>query len=171
MGMPWHSGYGTACAEYLRLEENVTAKALSEALAEAAAGRPTVLDTTGSVIYLSPALLERLHQTCHVVYLALLDDALDAMLMRFLKEPKPLVWGNAWRPKAGEKPADTLLRCYATLLADRGVCYERLAHVMQNGRALEADDIGLPEFLRRIYAPGEGDGGVVCEDRGFRPCG
>jgi hypothetical protein len=171
MGMPWSSGYGAACAEYLRLEEDITAKAIDEALAQAAAGQPAVIDTTGSVIYLSPGILARLRETCHVVYLALPDDALDAMLLRFLKEPKPLVWGDAWRPKSGETPEDALPRCYATLLATRGARYERLAHAMQDGRALEAADIGLPEFLRRIHAPPQADGGPPWEGRGCRSCG
>lgn len=147
MGMPWSPGYGGAVAEYLRLEEAVTAQALDEALAKA--DGKTVIDTTGSVIYLSPALLSRLHASCHVAYLALPDDALDAMLLRFLKEPKPLVWGDAWAPKAGEKPEDALPRCYANLLAARGARYEKLAHVMLDGRALEEDEVSLPDFLRR----------------------
>lgn len=147
MGMPWSAGYAVAVKEYLRLEEEVTAAALDEALAKADGN--TVLDTTGSVIYLSPALLAKLHASCRVVYLALPDDAIDAMLLRFLKEPKPLVWGDAWAPKAGEKPDDALPRCYAHLLAGRAARYEKLAHVMLDGRALEEDEISLADFLRQ----------------------
>ncbi len=147
MGMPWSRHYGEAVGEYLRLEEAVTAQALDEALAKA--DGKTVIDTTGSVIYLSPALQAKLHETCHVVYLALPDDALDAMLLRFLKEPKPLVWGDLWQPKVGEKPEDALPRCYANLLAARSARYEKLAHVMLDGQALEEDEILLADFLKR----------------------
>lgn len=171
MGMPWMPGYAGASGEYLRLEEDITAKALDEALALAQAGRPAVLDTTGSVIYLSSALLERLRATCHVVCLALPDDALDAMLLRFLKEPKPLVWGDAWRPKAGEKAEEALPRCYATLLAARGARYERLAHAMLDGRALEQDDISLAEFMRRVHGQSHGPSAPPWEGRGCRSCG
>ncbi len=145
MGMPWSPHYGEAVGEYLRLEEEVTVQALDDALAKA--GGQTVIDTTGSVIYLPSALRAKLHETCHVVYLALADDALDAMLLRFLKEPKPLVWGDAWQPQAGEKSEDALPRCYANLLADRSARYAELAHATLDGRALEEDGIGLDGFL------------------------
>lgn len=146
MGMPWSAGYAEREARYLDLEAEVTAQALEAATAP---GRH-VVDTTGSVIYLEPALLIRLRALGRVVYLRTPDARREAMLRRYLEEPKPLVWGHAFRPNEGEAPEAALPRCYAELLASRDARYAALTHVTLDGGALEANDPGLDGFLGRI---------------------
>jgi shikimate kinase len=147
MGMPWSAGYAEREARYLALEAAVTAEALDAA---SASGGRHVIDTTGSVIYLDGALLARLRGVGRVVYLRTPDARRDAMLKRYLEEPKPVVWGDAFRAHAGERPEDALPRCYAKLLAWRDARYATLAHVTLDGGELEANDPGLDGFLARI---------------------
>lgn len=146
MGMPWSDGYAAREARYLALEEQVTARALDAVLAGAGSH---VLDATGSVVYLSRPLLERVRAECRVVYLRTPDAMRAAMLKRYLEEPKPVVWGASFAPRPGEPPEDALPRCYQELLALRDRRYQALAHVVLDGAALEADDPGVEGFLSR----------------------
>ncbi|UJR81392.1 shikimate kinase [Sandaracinus amylolyticus] len=146
MGMPWSEGYATREARYLALEEAVT----REALDACRDGRPHVIDTTGSVIYLPDALLEALRGAGRVVYLRTPEARREAMLRRYLEEPKPVVWGDAFACAAGETPSEALPRCYASLLAWRDRRYAALAHVVIDGAELEANDPGVEGFLARI---------------------
>jgi hypothetical protein len=143
MGMPWSPGYAEREARYLALEAEVTAQALDAAIAP---GRH-VVDTTGSVIYLDPRLLARLCGLGRVVYLRTSDARREAMLRRYLEEPKPLVWGDAFTFGEGEAPEAALARCYAELLSFRDARYAALAHVTLDGGALEANDPGLDGFV------------------------
>lgn len=143
MGMPWSDGYADREGRYLALEERVT----REALAASATSGDHVIDTTGSVVYLSSALRTALRETCRVVYLRTPDGARQAMLERYLVEPKPVVWSGAFVPQPGEKPIDALPRCFAELLRRRDALYTELAHVVLDGAALEASDPGLDGWL------------------------
>lgn len=150
MGMPHDPGYAEREARYLALEEAVTRAALSAATA---ARGPSVIDTTGSVIYLPGALLAALRAECRVVYLRSPEARRAAMLARYVAEPKPVVWGGAYAPRDGERPEDALSRCFAELLALRDARYAALAHVTLDGGALELTPPDLSEFLARCYAP------------------
>ncbi len=113
----------------------MTAEALDAALA-GASDSPQLVDTTGSVVYLGPALLERLRGATRVVYLRTPREAHEEMRARYLAEPKPVVWSDAWGPAAGETEAESLARCYEGLLAQLDARYLALAHVVVDGRAL-----------------------------------
>ncbi|MCC6645471.1 MAG: hypothetical protein IT374_07875 [Polyangiaceae bacterium] len=142
MGMPWTPGYAEREARYLALEEQVTARAL-----EASTDARHVIDCTGSVVYLSRALQERLAAQTRVVYLQTPPSRVDAMLARYLAEPKPVVWGGAYTRERGEDERAALSRSYRELLGGRDARYRALAHVTLDGAALEASDPGLVGFL------------------------
>ncbi len=147
MGMPWTEGYAAREARYLALEAQVTRQAL-----DAAIDAGHVIDTTGSVIYCDDALLAALRARTRVVYLRTPDARRADMLRRYLDEPKPVVWGDAFRPRPGERPEDALPRCYGELLAIRDRRYRALAHVTLDGAELEAHDPGVEGFLRLARA-------------------
>lgn len=144
MGMPWSEGYGEREARYLALEETVTREALD------ASGEDSVIDATGSVIYLSEELRDALRERCRVVYLRTPDQRRDAMLKRYLEEPKPVVWAGAFSTSEGERPEDALPRCYAELLAIRDARYRAMAHATLDGAELEARDPGVDGFLALV---------------------
>jgi shikimate kinase len=144
MGMPWTAGYAEREARYLALEERVTRGALAAASTGA---RQHVIDTTGSVVYLSAELRTALREDARVIYLRSPEHARDAMLERYRLEPKPVVWSGAFEPGAGEPPADALPRCFAELLRRRDALYTAMAHVVLDGAALEAIDPGIDGWL------------------------
>jgi hypothetical protein len=149
MGMPWTRGYRDREGAYLTLEEQVTSSALERARTAAASGRRVVVDCTGSVIYLPAHVLEPLVRETRPVYLRTPDARRDAMLARYLAEPKPVVWGDSFRPREGEHGAASLSRLYPELLAYRDARYAALAHHTVDGGWLEGADeeAGLAAIL------------------------
>src|SRR5690606_14592193 len=141
IGMPWSEGYAEREASYLALEEEVTRQALQRSHDE------HVMAATGALIYLSEAVRSELRARCRVVYLRTPEERRQAMLRRYLEEPKPVVWAGAFALRPGERPEDALSRCYAELLAIRDARYRAMAHVTLDGAALEAADPGVDGFL------------------------
>lgn len=72
MGWPDGRDYAEREAQYLEAEIHILQKALDDVVK--AAGRPLVLDTTGSVIYAGTNLLLQLRRRMTVVYLAAAAD-------------------------------------------------------------------------------------------------
>lgn len=123
MGFPSDERFATNQATYLSAEEDITRKA------KPCVGRNSVLDTTGSVIYLSQATRQRLCQDYLVVHLEASDDLLDIMTDNYFKTPKPVVWGDTFNCREGETPDQALRRCYPFLLRERRDRYAAMAHV------------------------------------------
>ncbi|HMI52454.1 MAG TPA: hypothetical protein VK525_13140 [Candidatus Saccharimonadales bacterium] len=126
MGWPDSPTYAQRESEYLAEE----IAAMDEILVNLEKNRdqPLVLDTTGSVIHIGNNLLMRLRRQMTVVYLAASSQEQQLLIERYLSDPKPVLWRGAFRPKAGESPADTVARCYPSLIAARRQSYEALAH-------------------------------------------
>ena len=57
----------------------------------------TVLDTTGSVVYLQKEILERLKNETLIVYIKADEHQEKVLLNKFLAHPKPIVWGNSFK--------------------------------------------------------------------------
>jgi shikimate kinase len=144
MGMPWSEGHREREARYLALEARVTREALDTATDRA------IVDTTGSVIYLDQPFLDELRAETRVVYLRTPEARREAMLKRYLEEPKPVVWGDSFAPRAGESPAEALPRCYEELLAFRDARYTALAHLVLDGGELEANPPSPEALLSRL---------------------
>jgi hypothetical protein len=139
MGMPWLPGRAEREAQYLALEAELTEAALSAATRAASDAGDHVIDTTGSVIYLPPATLARLRALATVVHLASRPEHIDAMLLRYLSEPKPVVWGEHWAPRAGASHEEALADGYPRLLSFREARYAALAHRSVDGRHVTTD--------------------------------
>ena len=149
MGMPWTRGYQEREAAYLTLEEVVTTAAIDRAIEGSEAGRDVVLDCTGSVIYLKESVLARLAKETRVVYLRTPEAQKDAMLARYLAEPKPVVWSKSFTPREDEREGRGLSRLYPELLAFRDGRYTALAHhTLDGGWLAQASDAeGLSAIL------------------------
>jgi hypothetical protein len=149
MGMPWSRGYREREAAYLTLEEQVTSSALARARLAASDGREVVVDCTGSVIYLPDEVLGPLVSETRTVYFCTPDSRLDAMLARYLAEPKPVVWGASFQPREDEHGGASLPRLYPALLRWRDARYASLAHHTVDGGWLEtaSDEEGLAAIL------------------------
>jgi shikimate kinase len=148
LGYPGSPTYKAREADYLVREARYTKVDFLDTQ-----GKNLVFDTTGSVIYLDSAIQDWLKGNCLLVHFDAGEDALGAMIEKFFDHPKPVIWGSAYQPAAGESERDTLKRCYPKLLSDRLAKYRALAHL--NIPAKEVRDKSGQETLAiiRSYLP------------------
>jgi len=148
MGMPWSDGYAQREARYLALESDVTQQAIARIKRHP--DQPAVIDTTGSVIYTGDALLQQLKQTTRVVYFDVPDAVRQNMVELYLAQPKPVLWQGGFRHHGDEDNSQTLVRCYANLLADRAARYRALADVVLDYHTLRAKGFGVDQIKTLI---------------------
>ncbi|MEM7533517.1 MAG: hypothetical protein AAF639_15145 [Chloroflexota bacterium] len=151
MGLPYESHYRGREAQYLAHETAV----MTEILAELAQNpqdttQNIIVDTTGSVIYTSPVLLERLSQLTTIVYLDAPDFVQERMYQSYIANPAPVLWRDHFRPQQGECREDALACGYRELLAARTEQYRALAHVTLDYHILRQEGFGLAEFLAQV---------------------
>ncbi len=127
MGQPYDERYSANSRRYLELEAKVLGNILREI--ENSKNKNIVVDTTGSVVYLPPELLWKLKQLTKVVYLETPEFVVEKMINLYLVDPKPVIWGNLYKPLSGEDKIETLKRCYPELLKYRINLYNKLADV------------------------------------------
>ena len=123
MGQPYSEGYRDRERKYLKLEEVATNDILGTVKSN------TVIDTTGSVVYLSNAAQRRLKKNSLVVYFEASPEMYDRMLEVYLDDPKPVIWGNIFKHKNSESEQATLRRCYPALMKFRTKKYRDLADI------------------------------------------
>lgn len=125
MGFPGDKRYEKNCKIYLKLEEKITKKSLNEAIKSKS---PSIIDTTGSLIYLNKKILKELKKKSKIIYLDISKNKLKEMFDTFCKVPKPIIWGGLYKSNKNEAEGKTLARCYKKLLSFRIVKYNQLAH-------------------------------------------
>ncbi len=99
MGFPGDKRYEKNCKTYLKLEEKITLQSLNTAIKSK---KPTIIDTTGSVIYLSSDLKKKLKKHTKIVYLDISKSKLSEMFETFCKFPKPIIWDGKYKPIKNE---------------------------------------------------------------------
>ncbi len=146
MGQPYTERHRARSAEYLALEEGVVRSFLDTHDGN------TVIDTTGSVVYIPDATQRLLREHALVVYLEANQEVRDQLFHVYMTDPKPVVWGASFNKKTGESDHDALVRCYPQLLEFRASRYAALADVtLPYAVARNATSSG-DEFLKAIYA-------------------
>ena len=148
MGWPDAATYAQRESEYLAEEIHTLDEILTEL--EQQPLKSMLLDTTGSVIYSGNNLLMRLRRQMTIVYLASSAEEQQLLIERYLNDPKPVLWRGAFQPKSGEKPRETVARCYPALIAARRQSYEALAHCTLQVAALRDGSLDAPSFLKMI---------------------
>jgi len=148
MGWPDSATYIERESEYLAEEIHSLDEILSEL--EKQPQKSLVLDTTGSVIYAGNNLLMRLRRQMTIVHLAASAEEQQLLIERYLNDPKPVLWRGAFQPRAGEKPRETVARCYPALIVARHQSYEALAHCTLQIAALRDASLDAPAFLKMI---------------------
>jgi len=126
MGQPFDQRYGKTSRSYLDFEQ----QAMEEIIGDITSSSPykhTVIDTTGSVIYINKNILRKLKKLTKVIYLKISKELEEQMFKMYLKDPKPVVWGKMYQQKANEDPYDALKRCYRNLLRFRSRQYQEYA--------------------------------------------
>jgi shikimate kinase len=145
MGQPFDPQYPETSAKYIACERAVMQETI-ESLNGAVIGKPFVIDTTGSVIYAGDDITAQLRALTRVVYFEASPAHISQLFHRYMNNPKPVIWGHAYAPQAGESPQDALKRCYAELLRGRAQRYRDFAHVRipyEKHRAASANIMSL----------------------------
>jgi hypothetical protein len=145
MGMPWTPAFDEREAQYLALEERMTRATFDQALA---LGGPSVIDTTGSVIYLSAPLQERLRASGRVIYFHTPESDRARMREQYLRDPKPVCWGGLFRPLGDETPREAIERLYPELLRTRDLRYRAMASDVIEGPELR--DATVDALCKRL---------------------
>jgi shikimate kinase len=148
MGWPDSATYAQRESEYLAEEIHTLDEILTEL--ESQPQKPLVLDTTGSVIYTGNNLLMRLRRQMTIVHLAASAKEQQLLIERYLNDPKPVLWRGAFQPRTGEKPRETVARCYPALVAARRQSYEALAHCTLQVAELRDRSLDAAAFLKMI---------------------
>jgi shikimate kinase len=150
MGMPHEPHYAERAAAYLAVE-NAVLRALAARIARRSAPqRALVIDLTGSAVYVDPATLRALRQAATIVYLEADAACQGRLLAAYLARPRPLIWGDAFRPEPGEPPEAAVARCYPQLLAQRAALYARLCHVRVPAAAHLDPASAVGDFLHYV---------------------
>ena len=149
MGWPDSSTYTERESEYLAEEIHTLDEILTELGKQPE--QSLVLDTTGSLIYIGNNLLMRLRRQMTIVYLAASAEEQQLLIERYLHDPKPVLWRGAFQPKAGEKPRETVARCYPALIAARRQSYEALAHCTLQVAELRDGSLDAAAFLKMVF--------------------
>lgn len=138
LGQPGDDRYTERSRRLLVAEREVMTGVLRRLEAGTGAAR-VVIDTSGSVIHAGEDVLAALRRLTRVIYLEAPPEQAAALYARYLARPKPLIWGDAWQPQAGETVAAARERCYPALLALRAARYAALAHVTVPAERKEAE--------------------------------
>lgn len=126
MGFPFDAQYRKNSGLYLAYEQEVMREALAQLKEDKG---DAVIDTTGSVIYTGADILAELRAATRVIYFEASEAHLESLFERYLAYPKPVIWGDAYKPRKDETPQETLKRCYPELLRERARRYKELAHI------------------------------------------
>lgn len=123
MGQPYEARYPETQGMFLKFED--------EAMSEIDYSLPKniIVDTTGSVVYLSQKALQRLKEKTLVIYLEATEDIKKLLFELYISNPKPVVWGGSFGKRSGETGSDALKRCYPKLLEFRAARYAELADI------------------------------------------
>ena len=137
MGQPGDERYAENSRRYLELETEVLSDILSRI--ETGGSKNFVVDTTGSVIYQPPELLRALKRLTKVIYFEMPASMIGKMTDRYLDngDPKPVIWGDLYRPNPGENKKEALRRCYPALLLYRSKLYEMIADIKVSGSLID----------------------------------
>ncbi|MFA6427855.1 MAG: hypothetical protein WCW16_05485 [Candidatus Magasanikbacteria bacterium] len=128
MGQPYDERFSLNQAQYLLCEEIVMKNILQEM--SNGVSQNTVIDTTGSMVHTDRGICRQLREYTMVIYIEESEHAKEKMFRQYLEEPKPVVFGNVYKPHSNETSTQTLQRCYPELLNLRHALYISCADII-----------------------------------------
>ena len=142
LGQPYSDDFASKQEHYLSVEQELTQKCPMQG--------NTIIDTTGSVVYLSDAALTWLKQNFVVVHFCVQSEMLQEMTDTYFASPKPVVWGRSFQQQDGENDTAALRRCYPELLQYRIKKYTELADVEISGAISRDENINIDQFWKLL---------------------
>ncbi|MBI2082304.1 MAG: hypothetical protein HYT76_01925 [Deltaproteobacteria bacterium] len=144
MGFPHERRYPKAERDYLEAEAQVMGQL------KPPRKKNFILDTTGSVIYLTPETLGLLKENFFVVHFAVDATMIQEMTEKFFAHPKPVIWGGMFQQKPKESLEVAFRRCYSDWLKFRLTKYHELADLSISGKISTDSKISIDQFLEAI---------------------
>lgn len=135
MGQPYDKQYKQASKKYLELEKKVLHTILQK-IEKTPIIENIVVDTTGSVVYLEPAILKELSSVTTIIYFQTAPEAHEKMFQQYCKDPKPVIWEHSFHQNPGQSKQESLYISYPKLLAWRAKRYHEISHVIVHDHQL-----------------------------------
>lgn len=155
MGQPYDKQYAKTSSQYLMAERETMEEVLSYIEKKTKPSDNILIDTTGSVIYNGGDILERLKKSTTVVFLDTPSRVQKAMYLLYLSDPKPVIWGDAFRRLKGETKEAALARCYPQLLEFRLKKYKSIADVTLDYYSIRSPQFSEKDFISAIKSSGK----------------
>ena len=147
MGQPHDKRFSVCQQKYLEFEKEAMQQIFEQIKNEKR--QNIVIDTTGSFVHIGSDACFRLKECVLVVYIKADDFIKEKMFEKYVKKPKPVVFGNVFAPKKGETNKQALKRCYLKLLNLRSVLYTQCADVIIS-RGVISQNMGAKQFISLI---------------------
>ncbi|MGJ8564824.1 MAG: shikimate kinase [Alphaproteobacteria bacterium] len=146
-GHPYEEDYKEREKELIELEGNATGKAIDNA-----AGN-SLLDTTGSVIYVDPAIRRNIKENFYVVHIKAETSDLERLKWEYFDNPKPLIWRNQYKPRRDLTDRENIFECYPKLLMSRAKEYAPMADATITSRVALDEDLTAEEVIMMLKPP------------------
>ncbi len=150
LGQPFEPQYLHNSKRYLELELECMEETF--ALIKQTNQKNTIIDTTGSFIYMPQAVQRELQSLSQVVFLSTPAMVQKEMFEQYIVNPKPVIWGACFHKLADEANNDALKRSYPDLLKYRTEQYKQLAHSTMSYFLLRNNNFTCQEFIERIQS-------------------
>lgn len=125
LGHPYEEQYKENSLKYLELENSFTKEVLE--YAKNNSETKIAIDTTGSLIHLPQETLSLLSEFSNVIFLDTHDSVMNGMIEIYLKDPKPVIWGDSAQEFTEENYIEKVKELYPKLLAGRHKLYLQYA--------------------------------------------
>lgn len=129
MGFPYDDQYPQTSHKYLSLENDVMNEIFNQIRNHKFGDRNVIIDTTGSVIYTTGSVIEQLQELSTIIYLEIPEEKKRELYTEFLRNPKPIIWGESYRKEPDESEIEAIARSYDDLLKYRTKRYEEIADI------------------------------------------
>lgn len=146
-GHPYEEDYAERENELIELEGKATAKAVNEAK------NLSLLDTTGSVIYIDPAIRRSIKENFYVVHIKAEPSDLERLKWDYFDNPKPLIWRRHYKPRPDMTDRENIFACYPKLLMSRAKEYTPMADAtIVSADALD-ESLSAEDIIMKIKPP------------------
>ena len=143
-GQPFTNGYAEREEISIEKETIATKSAISSKKSN------TLIDTTGSVIYVKENVLEELVNNFYVVYIQVHEDHIERLKNDYFSNPKPLIWNNHYRKINTKSPIESLFVCYPELLEARRKAYEKIADKIISSSKILDKETDISELFKLL---------------------
>lgn len=148
IGQPYEERYKINSQRYLKIEKQTVEEILSHLNNELVNNKRIVIDTTGSVIYLGEKIMGLFKKFTTIINLDTPVSIREQMYQNYLKNPKPVIWGDSFKIEKGQSRSEALAMCYPKLLTFRNEKYRNYADVTANYFLLRSENFTAEKFLK-----------------------